>query len=112
MNILSQLGNLTYSISQIVLITRSIDISEKSTRSSLFTVHDLMLQINQTEKLQATLLSNYNSWSFCEYSDIVNNNIVPYWAYSTSKTASFGSLYQIITLFLENVRFILGQRVR
>ena len=102
-NILNELGEVGYIISQIVLITRSLDITTSLNVTHYFTVEDIDAKIEEAIALQQSLLSNHDSWKFCSYSSIVNEKKIPYWHNYDGVHLEYGSLYSILGLFIQNV---------
>lgn len=100
---LNQLGDLAYTSAQIALIARSIDIGLQSGRPSLFSIDSLELRISQIKILQQKLLNDYDSWSFCEYSEMVKHPIISYWDFIDLSEAKHESLHMIIGLIIQNV---------
>ena len=102
-NILTELGDIGYIIAQMVLITRSLDISVSPNVTNYYTVEDIDATIEEAIILQQSLLSNYDSWKFCSYSNIVNEDTIPYWDSLDGVHLHYGSLHTILGLFIQNV---------
>lgn len=58
---LIQLGDNGYSMSQIALISRSLDITQKNKNLSFYSISDLQAKINETLAFQQKMLSSYDS---------------------------------------------------
>ena len=102
---LSDLGNLAFSISQVALITRFLDVTRDSPYKSIFTLNDLEVRVNDTETFCLDLENDYSSWDYCKYSDIMKDDVILYWEYTDTLTLKQDNLPNVVKLLLLKVLF-------
>ena len=93
---LSDLGDLAYSIAQVTLIARLLDVTKNTPYGNIFTLNDLEARVNEAEAYSLSLQNEYSTWDYCIYSDMMNENLVPYWEYSDPTTAKKDTLPNVI----------------
>ena len=103
---LNDLGNLATSIAQVTAITRFLDITKNTPYEGIFTLNDLEVAINATEVLSLRLQNEYRSWNYCKYSNMITDNVIPYWEYTDMLTAKKDNLPNMIKYLLLKVFYI------
>ena len=99
------IGELSFLISKIAVIARQFDISYDSGMSTIYTTEIFQSYINQTQIQHDNLLLDYESWSFCKSSDIINKNILPYVTFDNPSVMKYTNLYDFTGRFIQNVIF-------
>ena len=100
---LNDLGNLAYSIAQVALITRFLDITKDTPYENIFTLNDLEIKVNETEIFSLSLQNEYSNWDYCKYSDIMKDDVIPYWEYTDISIAKKDNLPNVIKSLLLKV---------
>ena len=75
---LNNFASLTNVFAQVGMISRSLDVTRKLNITGFFTLSELNNTIIELGNYQNTLLPDYGTWSYCQASDIINDNIIPY----------------------------------
>lgn len=100
---LNNLGDLAFFVAQISLITRFLDTTKDSPYENIFTINNLEVAINSTEVLILSLQNEYGTWDYCKYSDIMKDEVIPYWEYTDMSTAKKDTLPNVIKSLLLKV---------
>lgn len=107
LTVLIDLGKLAFHMSQAALITRTIDFTSINSLEDIYTIEDAKKVVFDLRELQAKIIDNYNSWSYCSASSIVNEKKVKYWYLDMGVKSDSDNLYQVTEYLIENVRFYL-----
>lgn len=108
LDILMLLGDISYSLSQIGLVARSLWIQYMFKVEFVNKPIDLENLANDIAALNDELLNRKSDWSFCSYSKVISENNIPYWEYSDIPQVNYGSLYLILDkLVTESRKFLI-----
>lgn len=107
LTVLIDLGKLAFHMSQAALITRTIDFTSINSLEDIYTIEDAKKVVFDLRELQAKIIDNYNSWSYCSASSIVKEKKVKYWYLDMGVKSDSDNLYQVTEYLIENVRFYL-----
>lgn len=101
----TNLSNLAYALSQTSLILRAIDLNYITGTFNVFTLQNATDNIALLKKYQNLLLSDYDSWSYCPSSNIINKNVISYWDFESEPVLKYGSLTSIVGIVITKVCF-------
>ncbi|OMJ95621.1 hypothetical protein SteCoe_862 [Stentor coeruleus] len=106
----TNLSNLAYALSQTALILRAIDLNYRTELFQVFTLQNATDNIELLKKYKNLLLTDYDSWSYCPSSNIINENVISYWDYYGSEPIiKYGSLTSIVGLIITKAQEIISQ---
>lgn len=98
------LSDMSYSISFASLISRMLDINQRSqTLNPLFNTTDLKTVLDNIKDIQNKLQNSYDSWSYCPISSIVHSKELSYWEMDPSPIRYQATLPDTLDLFIKHV---------
>ncbi|OMJ95623.1 hypothetical protein SteCoe_864 [Stentor coeruleus] len=105
----THLSDLSYVISETALILRTIDICLKEKIPSVLNITHVNENLIKLVSLQQIILEDYNSWSYCKGSQIVKENIIPYWDLQPEPVLLYTSLHNIIGDIIKHANTIISK---
>ena len=106
MQALLDIGELCYDMSQVAVMCRQFDINYDTGMGDIYSINEIKLMINQIQIQQNNLILDYNSWSYCKSSDVIENDLIPYITYENPSKMLYANLYQFTDMFIKNVIII------
>ena len=96
LDVLILLGDISYSLSRIGLVSRSLWIEYYYRVTFANKPSDLENLADELFALNNQLLDKIDDWSFCQYSKVVLEGDIPYWVYSNAPKVNYGNLHKIL----------------
>ncbi|CAG9310507.1 unnamed protein product [Blepharisma stoltei] len=97
------LAGLLHEMTIMAHLSRAIDLSTNySDLNTSFYLSLFTKSVNSLDSLQNTILSDYDSWSYCPSSEIVNNKMIPIWNIRTLPPLQYYTLYDTMSLFVKH----------
>ena len=103
MQAILNLGQLSYYISQLAVISRQFDISYDTGMGDIYTIEEFISILNQTQIQQSNLLLDYPSWSYCQSSDVITKDLIPYISIENPSKIMYTNLYEFTDKMIKNV---------
>ena len=103
MQVIGNIGELSFLISRIALITRQFQNSKTNKYANYDTAEDFQQILNETIIQQSNLLTDYASWSDCKGSQSINQDVIPYITFENPFVVKYTNLYSFVGDIIYNV---------
>ncbi|OMJ90886.1 hypothetical protein SteCoe_6646 [Stentor coeruleus] len=101
---LNNLNHLSFLLSQCAIIMRNFDLSFKTQRNALYTEEEFYNIIDELKKIQKHVLDDYNTWAYCECSEVIKKDVVIYWKIEKGFSVKYANLYKVVEYIIENAK--------
>jgi hypothetical protein len=101
---LIHLQDLNYYFSELALLTIQSETIQKSNDQYNFPIGLYSEIISHIGVYENYLISDFNTWSYCPSSKIINQNVLPIWKSNNPKSLVYGNLVDLAQSTLSNVR--------
>jgi hypothetical protein len=98
------LQNLNYYFSELAFLTIESETVQRSNGKYYFSTDTYSQIISNIETYGNYLITDFNSWSYCASSKIVNQNVLPVWTLSSPKSIVYENLLNLVLSTLSEVR--------
>ncbi|CAG9317066.1 unnamed protein product [Blepharisma stoltei] len=114
MSSLGHLGNLLYYLEA---ATESIRTLDKASKNSIYTTAqmegfalDFSNILDEIDIIRDSILADFELWTYCKASEIIDDQIVPLWNFDSGKPAiDYDNLYNFISRFIDTGKKVLGK---
>jgi len=103
---LVNLNYLSFALTKVSLIIRSIDINDNIGETQFYSDNDFLESIEMLLKYQDPIMHDASLWEFCKSSEIVDEKKLAYWDFTGTPKIRYTDLYRFIDFIVENVNFI------
>ena len=103
MQVIGNIGELSFLISRLALITRQFQVIKTNKYANYDTSENFQLIINNTIIQQNNLLIDYPSWSDCKGSQSIHQDAIPYITFENPFVVKYTNLYSFVGDIIYNV---------